>query len=1136
MIKKALVAVLAVMTVLTFTVSAPKAGAQTMSELLALIAQLQAQLAAMQGQGTVTTGYQFTKNLTLGSTGADVKALQQFLNAKGFTVSASGAGSVGNESTYFGVKTKDALAKYQAANGITPAVGYFGPVTRAKVNSMGGGGVIVPVGSGVRVESVAMAAGSVPTGSIYNPILKIKLTAGEATTVTGLKLVRGGFVSNTNVTGVSLWDESGMRIGNILTSLTSDGGANFSFGSTPIVLAAGQSKTITVAANLASGSYTGTINFSLVNASSVVVSGTTVVSGTFPLTGTTMNIVDGSSSLGDVRMDDKGSIGVGSTTAQDSTYAGNVEIGYTDREVYKFSLTQNNSKEAVKLEKIRLYVGGTIVETTDLSNFKLIAPDGMVLATASRAYDRYVDFILATPYLIDKGLAKDFTVKVDITGGASRYFYMTVMDDYDVVVRGATTGAGILVVDSAGAALTSADVQNDSTGWNKMKVGTATVYKASSSPSGNIAPGSQNVVLARFNVQSGGDALEIRKIGLQVNYAAYILAGTLTVRDASTMETYLSISADTTGIVTTTTPTAGSLLTYQQNLSSYINLAAGQTKTIEVLGTINQNATSSSNYTVYTGQYYAKRLNQNDYQTLAASAVQGNTLTVQAVTLTVTKDTGLANVTRSAGATNQEVGRFKVQASSADDVRITTINVAIATSTNMQNVRLMEGGINGTQLGNTIGTPAATGNTFSLSNYVVAKDTTKTFSIFADILSNAAEASLVSVATSGISGVGVNSSVSLANTPATAVQLQTIAIGSPTLTIAADSAQPLAKIVLASQNGVDVHKLKFSATNEDLTLKKLTLQIVTASTTVWATSSLSANLGDVMLYNAQGALLGTGSVNSSDGTVTITGLNVTLLQDTDTVLTVKVNVNSQSTIVPKSVMALKVYSTSTADFEVYSSQGLMSTGVTLTSSGQSNFHLYTVSAPTITNAGAATRTGTISTSDEIGRFTITNPGTRDITLASTTFEMTLNAYGATSTINGWKIYDSSAPSTAIDTDNTDLTSASTATTINVTFDAFSPTQTITAGGSRTFILKASTTAITFTNASGQTVHPTLSIRVNGSTGYSSTDSTSLPSGEELYWADGVVLYSYVTTGSGGATYSNLLGSDSGEVVGTLSTY
>jgi peptidoglycan hydrolase-like protein with peptidoglycan-binding domain len=78
----------------------------------------------------------FSRSLTLGSTGADVKNLQIFLNSKGYTVSITGAGSPNNETMYFGPATQRAVIKFQIANNITPAVGYFGPITRNKVNGM----------------------------------------------------------------------------------------------------------------------------------------------------------------------------------------------------------------------------------------------------------------------------------------------------------------------------------------------------------------------------------------------------------------------------------------------------------------------------------------------------------------------------------------------------------------------------------------------------------------------------------------------------------------------------------------------------------------------------------------------------------------------------------------------------------------------------------------------------------------------------------------------------------------------------------------------------------------------------------------------------------------------------------------
>lgn len=80
---------------------------------------------------------ELTRNLKVGSTGADVKALQKFLNTHGVVVALSGIGSPGNESTYFGLATKKALIVYQKSKGINPTTGYFGPLTRASLEKEG---------------------------------------------------------------------------------------------------------------------------------------------------------------------------------------------------------------------------------------------------------------------------------------------------------------------------------------------------------------------------------------------------------------------------------------------------------------------------------------------------------------------------------------------------------------------------------------------------------------------------------------------------------------------------------------------------------------------------------------------------------------------------------------------------------------------------------------------------------------------------------------------------------------------------------------------------------------------------------------------------------------------------------------
>ncbi len=66
----------------------------------------------------------------MGITGDDVYGLQVWLNHNGFVVSQSGAGSLGQETRYFGSATQAAVMRFQIAHNITPVAGYVGSITR----------------------------------------------------------------------------------------------------------------------------------------------------------------------------------------------------------------------------------------------------------------------------------------------------------------------------------------------------------------------------------------------------------------------------------------------------------------------------------------------------------------------------------------------------------------------------------------------------------------------------------------------------------------------------------------------------------------------------------------------------------------------------------------------------------------------------------------------------------------------------------------------------------------------------------------------------------------------------------------------------------------------------------------------
>ncbi len=1085
---------IAVMTIASL--SAPAFAQVSTSDLQAQIAALQAQLTQLQG-GSSASSYTFTKNLTVGAKGEDVKQLQSILIAGGYLKIAA-------PTSFFGPATKAAVIAWQKAVGISPTSGFVGALSRARLNSTvstGGGNVVTPTESYLKVEAVPSLGGTIPSGSLYNKILNLKLTAGkDAVVVTGITATRGGFIANTRINGVSAWDEAGKRYGNIVTSLTSDGKVTVNFGSDPMTVPAGTTKNLSVAINLDSTATSASVNFGLMSASDIKVSGTAPIQGTFPMVGGTFSVVDGSASLGDVRVSNDTVSGMSSSSATNSGVSGNVDIGDTQREVFKLKLTQNNSKEAVYVKNVTLYVGGNIVESTDIKNWKLYSQEGTVLATAERSIDRNVTFNLATPYMIDKGLSRTLPVKADIVDGSGRYFQVFVQNDYDLVVTGATTGSSVLLTDSSGASLTQSDTQDNTSGYFKMKQGGLTVSKSSTSPSGSIAPSATNVVLGSFDVKSSGEQLELRKMAIRVvrGGVAPVLTGSITVKDATTGETFYSVSADTTGLQSTTTPSSWSS-SDQFTLSSYIPLSSNQTRTLQVLGSVSSAATSGT-YKVHIGNFYAKRFSTNDYQDVATGIASANQLSLQDVTLTVTKNASFADTNRAAGANNVKIAEFNLQASSADDIQVNTISLNITTSTNYQNVKLMDGT---TQLGSTIGTPSASGNSFTV-NLTVAKSATKLISVYANIVSNASSNSVVSVASAGVSGYGKDSGKALSSTPNGAVSGQTIAIGSPSVTIAAsDNSALTSKVLIAGTTGVSLGDIKFSATNEDLVLRKITINLNTASSGLW--SSVDSNFSSVKLFDGS-TELGSASVVSGVATITIPDAKwVTLPQGSDKILTIKADLSANTAISSQSVFNASVTSSSITALEISSaSLGIMDTGVTI-SSAATNYYKVQAVAPTIA-AGSGFSANTVGAADsEIGRVTVGKQGDRNVILTGLTLRVQMTGAHASSSITTFTLKDGDSGATVATTSQT-LSGPSGSTSTVFTFASTTITTT------KTYKLFADTSNIRTGVAS--TDKPNVLVDfVMPATGYAAAQSD--------YWTDANVTYGYDIYNPTLTTYSGL---------------
>src|SRR3990167_2258388 len=245
------------------SVSAEHTTAHTIEQLLAQIASLQASLEALQGGPSTTTSAQcnFTRSLTIGSNGSDVTCLQNYLTSTGhFTFSGGSTG-------YFGSATKAAVASWQASNNVSPAVGFFGPISKNKYTSVANiitttettettqttetpvsGTVSVSLASGSPSAQTVIADSTTADGA-QALIEGLRLTfTGNNVKITSLKVKRGGISADADIANMYLKVN-----GNILDNIASVSSTYSTFNNAAGLFAVNGTKDVEVLFDLAYG-------------------------------------------------------------------------------------------------------------------------------------------------------------------------------------------------------------------------------------------------------------------------------------------------------------------------------------------------------------------------------------------------------------------------------------------------------------------------------------------------------------------------------------------------------------------------------------------------------------------------------------------------------------------------------------------------------------------------------------------------------------------------------------------------------------------------------------------------------------------------------------------------------------------
>jgi peptidoglycan hydrolase-like protein with peptidoglycan-binding domain len=520
----------AVVTATTLVTMAGPAFAVTAEELLQQIQQLQQQLNQLMQQYQQLTGQApagvpaacqgvtFTRDLKLGMSGADVKCLQALLNQDPATrVAESGPGSPGNETTYFGPKTRAAVIKFQekyAAEiltpvGLTAGTGFVGAKTRAKLNALlQAGAVVTPPAPPapafepmkVKVAEDTPVAANIQRGTPNNPVLKIVLSGSETETVnvSGITLTQYGNAPDAAVTAVRLWDENGVQLGSDRQLI--GGKAIFVLVPTLQIPAKG-TRTITVTVDVHSDDRVAptltTVQLG-VNAATDITGA--AFTGTFPVKGNLFTIVPAGQF---------GSLSVASLGALPST---TVRIGQKDVVLNRFIVSAGAREDVVVRQVMIENTQDTnpIVDT-DITNIRIREVGGAVVGgpvnlSAKKAV------INLTGVTLTKGTSKRFEVVADVVSGKSRNVKLDVTK---VIGVGATSGISIVAPQGAlGSTVLIESGYLSVVQSANHPVGTAAAFVATL----NAKP------IGIFSVRAVGEDILINKIVLNFNFATGTLS------------------------------------------------------------------------------------------------------------------------------------------------------------------------------------------------------------------------------------------------------------------------------------------------------------------------------------------------------------------------------------------------------------------------------------------------------------------------------------------------------------------------------------------------------------------------------------------------------------------------------------
>ena len=786
------------------------------------------------------------------------------------------------------------------------------------------------VGTGdvdVTLVDDSVVSGTIPSNATAVSVLKFELNASEAAEVDSITVKKTGVSSlPTGFQGYLYEGSDRLTAGKSLNSES----LTMTFSNLNWKLSAGEKMEVTLKVDIGDMTASGEVGFSVteVDAGEGEVSGLPVSSVIYGLSTTDVG---------------------GITIERDGTVT-NPKVGEQDVTVAKFKVSA--STEDAMLEELGLYVSGTI-STDAVQNFELFVTGGTApLATVTGVNVKDVaQFVLATPYKINKGDTKSFYVKADLnTGRSADNIGVYIDENTDVVAIGAKYGFGMTVTRTdydGGSCTTNAGECTFAT----LEGGDITI--SSSGPAAtDISVNGKDVVLMNYSVTSVSD-VTFR------NFEVFLTPSESSDTDEGLLNDTDSDSANFTDIKVINTET-GKVLMGPVDVTSFVTATGGTTAITEAAGdnaqafykftdefsmkageslklaltTDVKNDTDLANMTLVGGISITSSLPEvrdtnnkvvtNTSSIVPSSNITGKTMTVKSANLTVSLASTPVTDTYVKGSKDVKFACFSMQAGQASSIKITSLVLgsnfdiqddgtyetdgnetgSVNLNSVIGSVKLVDGA--GKEIAPAKAVTSAGLVTFENMSYTIAAGDTPLVCVQGDLSANPASVTAGSpdrVAFGITAAASITAEDKNGNSLATAQKLGLAVNGTPStyvtvsnggsLTVAVDPATPREDIKVAGTTGVALSKFKFTTTDEPFTVKKLSVNNRQSAITAAAIGNYDNNVTKVKIeYKNSLGVLETKDGFLTNGTANFSGLDFYVAKDDDAVVTVYADLNS----------------------------------------------------------------------------------------------------------------------------------------------------------------------------------------------------------------------------------------------------